>query len=309
MITGRLKTQEDLLDRPDIHRFAHRAMATIFEVIVQHGNGEYAQQTAAEAFRELDRLERELSRFIANSDISRINKLEQDESVVLSPDAFACLQACKRLHAETGGAFDVTIGALMACWLNPDKSLRTPTAAALRAARRRTGSEHFEMDENEHRIWLRHRHPVHVDLGGFGKGYALDRMAELFDEWEIHSALLHGGWSSLLAMGAPSGHPGWPVSISHPEQPGCVLETIELQHAAVSGSGLQKGQHIIDPRTGRPVRGRRAAWAFAPSAALSDALSTAFMIMRESDITQLCVNMPSVRAVLVRNGRIKKIGF
>jgi thiamine biosynthesis lipoprotein len=109
-------------------RFSHEAMATTFEIIIVHEDERYAQQAAAAAFDEVDRLEGELSRFIENSDISRINNLPANQPLRLGLDAFECLQLSRRIYAETNGAFDITIGPLLSCWRNEDGTPRTPSA-------------------------------------------------------------------------------------------------------------------------------------------------------------------------------------
>lgn len=272
-----------------IQRFAHRAMATVFEVFIQHENGNYAQQAALEAFREVDRLEQELSRFIPNSDLSRINQLAAHETICLGEAAFDCLQQSLAVHEATHGAFDITVGPLVDIWRNADKSPRTPSAHELEAARQRVGMHHFQLEEAQYTITMRNESPLGLDLGAFGKGYAVDRLAELLREWSITTALIHGGMSSIYAMGAPfEPNHGWPIAINNPWQRSQTLVTIALHDCAISGSGLQKGQHIIDPRSGQPALGPRAAWAATPTAAISDGVSTAFMLMRANEIADYC---------------------
>ncbi|MQY64131.1 MAG: hypothetical protein GH143_07495, partial [Calditrichaeota bacterium] len=163
-------------------------MATTFEILILHEDARYAHQAAWEAFEALDRLEQELSRFIENSDISRINNLAAGQPLRIGPDTFECLQLCARLSTGTEGAFDITIGSLMNCWLHEDKSTRAPSEEELDAARRLTGMHLVQLDEAGHTVQLE-ASPVHIDLGGFGKGYAVDRMAELLRDWSIDTAL------------------------------------------------------------------------------------------------------------------------
>lgn len=282
-----------------IHRFAHKAMATVFEILIQHENAGYAQQAALEAFSELDRLEQELSRFIPSSDISRINNLAQYETITLGEAAFECVQQCLRVHEETNGAFDITVGPLMDIWRNPDKTPRTPTPEELEAARQRVGMQHFKLDESRYTIALLSEHGVGLDLGAFGKGYAVDRLANFLGEWSVTTALIHGGMSSIFALGAPfENMDGWPIAINNPWQREQNLTTLVLREVAVSGSGLLKGQHIIDPRTAHPVSGPRAAWAVTPSAAIGDGVSTAFMVMRAEEVEQYCAAHEDTWAML-----------
>lgn len=287
---------------PGMKRFSHEAMATTYEVIVVHEDEQYAKQAAAAAFEEVDRLEGELSRFIENSDISGINSLPANKSMQLGLDSFACLQISATIHTETGGAFDITIGSLFKCWRNKDGTLREPLAEELDFARKHTGTNLLQLDEASHTVELLTA-PVLVDLGGVGKGYAVDRMAELLREWSIDIALISGGYSSVLALDAPPGTQGWPLTLSNPDDHQQILARPRLRNRALSGSGVQKGQHIIDPRTGRPVKGKRAAWSSAPDAATADALSTAFMIMSHDEIERYCSEHPEVLAmIIIENG-------
>ena len=283
---------------PGMKRFSHEAMATTFEVIVVHEDARYARQAAAAAFDEVNRLEAELSRFIENSDISRINNLAANQPLQLGLAAFECLQLSYRIYAETNGAFDITIGSLLSCWRNEDGTPHTPSKKELELARRNTGTHLLKLDEVEHTVELLAA-PVQIDLGGIGKGYAVDQMAKLLRDWSIDTALIHGGYSSALALDGPPGTKGWPLTLSDPGNRKRILAHPYLQGQALSGSGLQKAQHIIDPRTARPVKGKRATWAFAPDAAAADALSTAFMVMAPDEIKKYCLCHPDVLAMVI----------
>ena len=281
-----------------LQRFSHRAMATTFEIFAVHEEGRYAQQGAWAAFDELNRIEQELSRFIENSDISRINALPANQPLKIGLDAFECLQLATGIYYQTGGAFDVTIGSLRACWFNEDKSGCLPSQDELHRARQRTGINLVRFDEAEHTVELMSEQ-VQVDLGGIGKGYAVDRMAQILREYGIDTALIQGGHSSVLALEAPPGKKGWPVTLSNPQDRKETLAYIYLKDLALGGSGLQKGRHIIDPATAQPVAGPRAAWAAVSTAAVADALSTAFMVMAPGQVNQYCLSHPEVSALIV----------
>jgi thiamine biosynthesis lipoprotein len=166
----------------------------------------------------------------------------------------------------------------------------------------------LKLDEAEHTVELL-TSPVQIDLGGIGKGYAVDRMAELLREWSITAALISGGYSSVLALNTPPGTKDWPVTLSHPGNCKQILSRLHLQNRAISASGLRKGQHIIDPRTAQPAEGRLAAWASAADAATTDVLSTAFMVMAPDEIRKYCLRHPDVLGmVILQNGNeeIKK---
>jgi thiamine biosynthesis lipoprotein len=263
-----------------MHRFSHAAMATVFEIRCVHPDPRYAHQAAQEAFRLVDRLEQEQSRFVANSDVSRINHLSVGQATRVSPSTMECLEIARRMHGRTRGAFDISVG---------------------------SGLDGLDLVPQDFTVLARAA-GVRLDLGGIAKGYAVDRVAELLEEWEISRALIHGGWSSVLALEPPPGSDGWPLTLSAPE-PGeqRILARISARRRAMSASGTRKGEHILDPRTGRPVR-NRAVWVAVSGgeaghpgsrAAFAETLSTAFMILPREDVADLCRQWPGVEAWLV----------
>jgi thiamine biosynthesis lipoprotein len=131
------------------------------------------------------------------------------------------------------------------------------------------------------------------DLGAMGKGYALDQAADVLQDWKVTNFVLNAGDSTILASGAPSGKEAWSITLGGGEK------RLPLTQRAVSGSGFAvKGAHIMNPRlfTPVPIRNRRT-YALAPTAALSDALSTAFMVMEKEEIEALCMRYEGVEAL------------
>jgi thiamine biosynthesis lipoprotein len=270
----------------DVRRFSHEAMATVFEVYAVHPDERYAAQAAQAAFDLVDRLERELSRFRSNSDIARVNHLAAGESVRVGSSALECLLIARHIFDLTGGAFDISIG---------------------------TGLPSLELDAEDCLVRST-KDGVQVDLGGIGKGYAVDLVAELLEEWGIDRALVHGGFSSVLALEAPAGRDGWPLTLSDPAAPSRVLARLSVRQTALGASGVRKGDHIVDPRRGVPVRGRLAAWVALPrpkrtraetpadegpriaAGAVTDALTTAFMLLSSGEIAALCDRSPGLEA-------------
>jgi len=285
----------------EICRYQHRAMATIFEVMIAGEDPAFAEQAAFAAFEEINRLEHELSRYLPNSDVSRINNLMPHGSVRLGLDAFECLRIAAECSMETGGAFDVTSGTLLDCWIGKDKALLHPTPDQIAFARSRTGMALFNLNESTCEVGVSEVVPW-IDLGAIGKGYAVDKAIELLREWGVGGALVHGGVSSVYAFGDSAEGSGWPVTLSYPGGEAEVLEKVALRDRSLGGSGIRKGMHIIDPRTALPVQSRRAAWVCADSATRSDALSTACMIMTHEEIERLCATHPEVWAVIVEVG-------
>jgi FAD:protein FMN transferase len=282
-------------------RFTHGAMGTIFEIKIDHSDSAYASAAAVQVFQLVDRLEQYLSHYIQNSDVRRISSLEIGQSTRVSLETFECLQQCREMYSLSHGVFDVTIGALYHAWLTSAKSLKQPTVAEISRAREHIGLNHLELDEANCSVIMTGG-PVQLDLGGFGKGYALDKAAELLADWDIESYMLNGGQSSLRFGTPPTDAEGWAISLSDPFHDYREFKQMQLAFTAVSGSGLQKGLHIIDPRTAQPVKNRRAAWSFAPSAAYADGWSTAFIMLSVEEIATVCAENADLRAVLLTDG-------
>lgn len=285
-----------MADSPALFRFVHEAMNTQFEALVPESDADlsYATQAAHAVFDELDRLENELSRFRSQSDIFRINRLPSGESTIVGLATLDCLRIAKAVHRETGGAFDISVGSLMNIYRDAAGGLRIPHADEESWARARTGMNLFDFDEEE-RIVTVHADQLVLDLGAIGKGYALDQCAALLGDWSIQNVLLNAGDSTVLGVGVSPGSEGWTVTAGNTRR-----REILLQNNALSGSGFHvKGAHIIDPRSLRPVPPKPdRAWCIAPTAALSDALSTAFMVMKPEEIETLCARNAGVVAIL-----------
>lgn len=241
-----------------IHVFKHHAMATEFQVRLAGEEAGYAAQAAQVAFAEADRLENLLSRFRENSDISAVARLMPGEELRLTEPAFACLEIARDMERATAGAFSVAPAALKTQGTIPRWSLNR---------------ENFSIKCE----WGR----LEFDLGAVGKGFALDRMAAELAEWNCPAYLLVAGGSSILAGDAPPDTPGWSVGLGDDN----AEPRYWLTQGSLSGSGTAvKGRHIFDPRTGEPAARLTRAWALAPSAAVSDALSTACMVLDEPGI-------------------------
>jgi len=267
-------------DSKPLFRFSHKAMATQWEIIITDTHDIVADDAARAAFNDLDLLEDELSRFRPTSDICRLANMTKGAKFPLGLATYDCLDLAIDVFKETGGAFDISVAPLMNLWRHPDGALLNPPKEAIAAALERTGMRSIRLDRDSLTAEVLLDHPE-LDLGGIGKGYALDQMAEVLREKEVTHAIMHAGTSTVLALDPPDGETGWPVGAD-----GDLL----LANQALSGSGFEvQGDHIIDPRTGHPVEAKHSQiWSLAPSAALADALSTAFLIMSEDEIKALC---------------------
>ena len=207
-------------------------------------------------------------------------------------------------------------------WNFDRRAGRLPEQREIDATLTKVGSRHVELCPLATTIRLKQA-GVEINLGGIGKGHALDRIADLFEGMKIKDFVIHGGQSSVLARGSSTTletngdateSAGWTIGISHPTLPAVRLAKIRLIDRALGTSGtarqgfFHEGKHyghIIDPRTGWPTSHTLSSTVIADSAAQADALATAFYVMSHDEVECYCQQHTDVGAVLVLPTKIK----
>jgi thiamine biosynthesis lipoprotein len=299
-------------------RASRRAMATQFEVLLPFGAPD-AQPAALTALDLIDDLEDQLSVFRDHSEVSRLNATAADGPVEVEPRLFDLLEFAAHVTRQTHGAFDIATGALTKAWGFYRRKGRVPTPAERSLAMSQTGIRFVVLDRDRRTVRYL-RKGLEINLGGIGKGYALDRAAELLrSELGVASALLHGGLSSVRTIGAPPGQSrGWPVAIRHPWDTERKLGTLYVTDAAVGTSAAtyqffeyngKKLGHLLDPRTGWPAEGIEQVSVIAPTAAEADALSTAFFVLGVEPTSLFCQTRPDVGVVMLPAGQDRPVTF
>ncbi|HEY3787801.1 MAG TPA: FAD:protein FMN transferase [Urbifossiella sp.] len=287
-------------------RVSRRAMATTFEIAIPQGSHRDAVAAAEDALDLIDELEDQMTVFRDESEVSQLNAAAANGPVIVEERLFELFQRCAVWTRETEGAFDIATGALTKAWGFYRREGRVPAPRERSEAMAKTGMRHvifFETGAMKYRV-----PGLELNLGAVGKGYALDRAAErLRTTWGIRSALLHGGSSSVYAIGHPPGDPrGWGVRLVFPEQSS--LGTIRLRDRGLGTSAAtfqffeyngRKLGHLLDPRTGWPAEGTASVSVVAPTAAEADAMSTALFVLGIAGAERLTRTRPHLGAVIL----------
>jgi thiamine biosynthesis lipoprotein len=282
-----------------VHR---RAMACRFEITLS-GEDSGFLEAARDALTEVDRVEDRLTVFRETSDLVDLNRRAARESVALDAEMMSVLSTCRRLSVETEGAFDPTSTPLSRCWGFLKREGRLPLQTEIEAARACVGINNVSFDANAATVRFQHD-GTELNLGGIGKGYALDRVAALLVESGVEHALISAGGSSLRAVGGRGG--GFRVDLCSPARK-APLVRLRLHDASLgtSGASLQfveieghRYGHVIDPRTGWPASGVLSASVVADDAASADALSTAFLVGGEELARRYCETHANVAVFL-----------
>ncbi len=248
-------------------------MGTRFEVRLRGQDAELLEAVAVAVIEEIVRLDGVLSRFDPRSEISRINREAHHAPARVDREVFGLLEKCEEARRLAGGYFDVTA---------------SPEMVVEESA--------LELDAENCTVRFT-RQDVNIDLGGVGKGYALDRGREIMLRFGVTCGLLHGGTSSVLAAGAHPNKNGWPVAVRHPLAPDAApVAQIELVDQALSCSAArhpgQRQSDVLNPLTGRSLDGNAACVTLAANATAAEIFSTALLAMGREEAERYLERSP-----------------
>jgi len=287
------------------YRQARRVMGTLCEIQVYHADALAAADAVGAALDEMERVDRLLSNYKPESELSMMNRTAAAAPAAVSDELFEFVRECRRYVDRTLGAFDPTVGPLVRAWGFTTPNPAVPPAAAVADAKAKGGFGKVRLDEAARTV--AYAVPgVEIDPGGIGKGYAVDRAAEVLARAGIGSALVSAGGSTLYAIGHPPGRDGWRVAVSDPADVEVPVAVIALRDASISTSGVvyrsvrdgeRRFSHIFDPRTGEPVENMCQATVVAPTATSSDALSKAAFILARAEVEAVLSESPDVHAL------------
>lgn len=248
----------------------HEAMATEFRLFLDHPDRDYAARAAQASWELVDSLENELSIYIESSALSRLNAASPGSELRLPFDAYQCLLLAEEVRLNTGGSF---CASTRFAQLYSDLTTRSGLPPGPVQFFREQPVVHLLLEDPQ------------IDLGGIGKGYAIDRVAALLREWEVPGALISAGGSTHYALCPANAPGGWELRLRGTR----TSQNFELINQAISGSGTAvKGEHIHPgAQTGRQA-GHLRTWAIADTGAWSDALSTAFFNSTIENIREIC---------------------
>jgi FAD:protein FMN transferase len=261
-------------------RLAAAAMGTRFELLLHVEPGTDGVAIGEAALEEIGHWHRLLTRFAPDSLLSHINRTAAREAVRLDARLYGLFEDALAVHVLSLGAFDITLGSRMAALGFAPSASQDGDAANAGAG----GMRQVQLDPAARSIRFRSS-GVSLDLGGIAKGHAIDCAVEVLRGHGVTRALLHGGTSSVAAVGAPPGQPGWKVALaSVPGAPHVMLRDTTLNVSRVmsqvaSGGDVAAG-HILDPRTGLGAADATVA-VLGASARLGDAWATAMAVLGE----------------------------
>lgn len=279
------------------------SMGTMFNIIVYHTSVVAAERAVDEAIAEIVRLDGVMSNYTQQSDLAQLNREGRRGFVTVEPSLYEVVEQSIAFSRRSGGKFDVTIAPLLRVWKDAFAAGRTPSAQEIAEVRRCVGYERIET-RPPNRIRF-HSDCLELDLGGIGKGYAVDKAIEVLRSAGIRHAVVNAGGSTIGAIGAPPGLDGWPIELGASVSG---RRTMLLRDGAISTS-QQRLRHlpfgpgefgeIIDPQRQAPIESETMVSVMTASATSADALSTTLLMLPVQEGKKLLAQFTSVSALWI----------
>jgi len=274
-------------------KIAGRTMGTSYHITVgPSGNGALKRDELQQHIdMRLQEINQRMSTYIAESELSRINKAKADEWIDVSAETASVINTAQQISEETGGAFDITVGNLVNLWgFGPDINLyAVPDEERIKATLALCGYKNLEVQLNPPRV-KKFNDTLYLDLSGIAKGYGVDQIAELLENLGYRNHLVEIGGEIRTGGEKRPGTP-WNIGIERPQAEGRsvqkIIHTSSTTAMATSGDYRnyfehqgRRYSHTIDPGTGYPITHKLAAVSVLhESCMLADAYATAFMVM------------------------------
>ena len=278
-------------------------MGTVYEIAAYDPSPDHASEALDKALNEIVRLDGVMSNYKPESDLSRLNRNGHFHAETVSRDLYEAIRESLKYSRLSDGQFDITVGPLVDVWKAALRAERAASAEELEKLRDCVGYQKIQLLPPDHVEF--HSSCMRIDLGSIGKGYAVDRAADILRSYGIESALINAGQSTIYGLGAPPGKPGWLVHLRDPSSrvdPQVLLcdnsvSTSEQTPASLLGNDW--AGHIIDPQTGQPLKTTVAVSIVAKTGTASDALSTTLLLVGPEKGKPIVKSMTDAAAIWV----------
>ena len=297
---------------PGIQRFefTEEKMGTFVTITIYDKDRARSEKAAAAAYKAIDEVNAVFSRYDKDSELSRINEAVAG-TVDISPLMAQLTERSIQLCRDTGFAFDITMGPMVALWRQARESESAPSEEDIRAAMTKTGCHKLEIGDDKKQLTLK-TDGMSLDFGGIAKGYATARAAEAIRRAGVTSALINAG-GDITTVGSKPGNEPWATGIRNPRDADDYIAKVFLDDQAIATSGdyeqyfMNKGKresHIVDPRTGHGADATISATVVADDATLADALATALSVLGPGPGIKLIEKkFPSAHALIITPDR------
>lgn len=298
-----------LVSADELHRYEAKQphMGTLFSIEFFAPDKETAEKCFAAGFERVADLNRIMSDYDPESELSRLSSSSPHEKPVrVSDDLFGVLSESQRLSLQTGGAFDVTVGPLTKLWRRARRRKELPDPRRLAAARNSVSYKLLKLDPQGNAVQLL-RPNMRLDLGGIAKGYAVDEALTAIRALGVMRVLINAG-GDIVVGDAPPGESGWRIGVASllPDAPPSRFLSLANCSVATSGDAWQyvefdgkRYSHILDPHTGLGLTQRSSVSVIAPTGILADSLASAVSVLGPERGIALLDKSPKTSGIVI----------
>src|SRR3990170_3593691 len=296
-------------------------MGTFAEVSIYSSDEKTAGKAIEGALDEMERMDRIMSNYKNDSELSKVNKKAAKSPVPCNAELLDVIEQSQYYSELSGGAFDITVSPIVALWgffsekghVPPDKEIEK----VLPAVSYRNIVINKSNDTKKPATIIFKNTQTQIDLGAIGKGYAVDKALEIIRKFGISNGCINLG-GNIYVLGTPPGKNAWKIGVQHPRNSGEILGYLELKNEATATSGDyerffefngKRYSHIINPQTGRPVSGTIATTIVAPTGTAVDALSTLVFVLGREKGMELIKKIPNADAMIAYEEKDGKIAI
>jgi thiamine biosynthesis lipoprotein len=293
-----------------VFRQSRILMGTSVEITVSQVDPKTAEKAVEAAFQEVERINRLMSHYRPDSEVSQISRHAGEKEVRVSPETLAVIEQALYFSRLSGGAFDITIGPVFRLWNFREGKI--PDGEELRENLKRVDYKRIRVDRSRSTVYLDDPR-MELDLGAIAKGYAVDRAGEVLKKRGVENFLVNAG-GDLRVAGRKEKEIPWTIGIQHPRLPSDLIVKVQSKNAGIATSGdyekyfLKDGEryhHILVPSSGLPARECQSVTILAPTAMEADALATTVFVLGPGKGFALIEEMPNVHALIVdRRGSV-----
>ena len=285
-------------------------MGTSMEITVSQVDPKTAEKAMEAAFQEVERINRLMSHYRPDSEVSQISRHAGEKEIRVSPETLEVIERALYFSRLSGGAFDITIGPVFRLW--DFREGKIPDGEKLRENLKRVDYRRIKADRSRSTVYLDDPR-MELDLGAIAKGYAVDRACEVLKKRGVENFLVNAG-GDLRVGGRKEKEIPWTIGIQHPRLPSDFIAKIQSKNGGIATSGdyekyfLKDGEryhHILVPSTGLPARECQCVTILAPTAMDADALATTVFVLGPKKGFALIEEIPNVHALIVdRRGSV-----
>lgn len=281
-------------------------MGSRFEITAVSSDQDKAQKAIQAGIQEIQRIEKLISSWDANSQTSAIIASAGIQPVQVDQELFNLIRRSLKISRLTHGAFDISYASMDKIWKFDGSMTEMPDSAAVAASVSRINFNNIILDAENRSVFLKEK-GMKIGFGAIGKGYAANKALAILSKMGLDGALVNAS-GDLISWGKDVGGKEWRIGISNPKNKEQIYAWLTIGETAVVTSGNyekfvefngERYAHIIDPRTGYPVKGLSSVTIICPDAELADALATSVFVLGKEKGLELVNQLNGIECILV----------